>query len=520
MNVRYDKKTWGLLILLTVLFTVLIRTAWLSDDAYITFRTIDNFINGYGLRWNVAERVQVYTHPLWCLLLSAAYFLTHDIYFTSLFISIVITLTSVYLLTFKIAQSFFTALVALLILIFSKAFIDFSTSGLENPLTHLLLILFALIYLRSERQHALTILSLSIIVGLILFNRLDAVLLVLPAWGWVCWQQRRWQTFLLMLMGLTPFILWELFALIYYGSLLPNTAYAKLIATEIGYSERWPQGLLYLLESLSRDPITLLTIITALAVATRRRHLIPLALGIGLSLCYVVYIGGDFMSGRFLTAPLLMAVIILTQYNRLSRPKSSGLQFTLLALVVLLGVLSPQPTLFSGQDYRATIPFQQSIGRIADERGYYYPYTGLLNFNSVDAPISHRWALQGKQLAEQHTSWLVDSNVGFLGYYAGPEVHIIDTYGITEPFLARLPAKRPWWRIGHFRRLLPEQYLPSLQQGKNLLEDQYLADLYAQIRLVTQGPLFTRARWRAIGSLNLGYYRQLIEKSGYDHHLP
>ena len=42
---------------------VLLRTGWLSDDAYITFRTIDNFENGHGLTWNVSERVEVFTHP-------------------------------------------------------------------------------------------------------------------------------------------------------------------------------------------------------------------------------------------------------------------------------------------------------------------------------------------------------------------------------------------------------------------------------------------------------------------------
>ena len=44
---------------------LVVRTAWLSDDAYITFRTVMNAIGGYGLRWNVADRVQTYTHPLW-----------------------------------------------------------------------------------------------------------------------------------------------------------------------------------------------------------------------------------------------------------------------------------------------------------------------------------------------------------------------------------------------------------------------------------------------------------------------
>ena len=51
--------------LLTLIAFVLVNTAWLSEDIYITLRVVDNFVNGYGLTWNVAERVQAYTHPLW-----------------------------------------------------------------------------------------------------------------------------------------------------------------------------------------------------------------------------------------------------------------------------------------------------------------------------------------------------------------------------------------------------------------------------------------------------------------------
>jgi arabinofuranosyltransferase len=57
------------LVVVLVFFVILNRT-WMSDDAYITLRTVDNFINGYGLTWNVNERVEVYTHPLWMLSLS------------------------------------------------------------------------------------------------------------------------------------------------------------------------------------------------------------------------------------------------------------------------------------------------------------------------------------------------------------------------------------------------------------------------------------------------------------------
>ena len=52
---------------------VFLANSWIGDDAFITFRVVDNFVHGYGLTFNPAERVQAYTHPLWMLLLSAAY---------------------------------------------------------------------------------------------------------------------------------------------------------------------------------------------------------------------------------------------------------------------------------------------------------------------------------------------------------------------------------------------------------------------------------------------------------------
>ena len=63
-------------------------------------------------------------------------------------------------------------------LIFSKAFVDYSTSGLENPLTHLLLAIFFTLYWNPERA---TSDDLWLVAALIMLNRLDAGLLVLPA---------------------------------------------------------------------------------------------------------------------------------------------------------------------------------------------------------------------------------------------------------------------------------------------------------------------------------------------------
>ena len=67
--------------------TALLTNAWLCDDAYITYRSIDNFVSGYGPVWNSGERVQSYTHPLWFFVLSAAYFITGEMYYTALIVS-------------------------------------------------------------------------------------------------------------------------------------------------------------------------------------------------------------------------------------------------------------------------------------------------------------------------------------------------------------------------------------------------------------------------------------------------
>jgi arabinofuranosyltransferase len=94
-----------LVIFLVFFAIILLGNAWTNDDAYITFRTIDNFINGYGLRWNVDERVQAYTNPLWMFVLSGFYFFTKEIYFTSLSVSIFLSIVAVYLVAFKMAKS-------------------------------------------------------------------------------------------------------------------------------------------------------------------------------------------------------------------------------------------------------------------------------------------------------------------------------------------------------------------------------------------------------------------------------
>ncbi|MEL7428218.1 MAG: hypothetical protein AAFN81_34920, partial [Bacteroidota bacterium] len=73
------KLVWALFLLVIL---VVIANAWMSDDSYITLRTVYHFTEGYGLRWNISERVQVFTHPLWMMLQVPVYAAVQHAYFT------------------------------------------------------------------------------------------------------------------------------------------------------------------------------------------------------------------------------------------------------------------------------------------------------------------------------------------------------------------------------------------------------------------------------------------------------
>ena len=479
-----------------VLAAVVLRTAWVSDDAFITFRTVDNALHGHGLRWNPAERVQTYTHPLWMLLLLVTTAIVGNPYLGSLGLSFVLTAVAVVLLLRSARWRTWPSVFALMAVTWSSAFVDYSTSGLENALSHALLALL-LTTCAGPTNSAATALRRGMLVALIGTTRLDLLVLAGPlALGSLVRWRRTLPWFVL---GLWPLAAWEAFSVVYYGVPFPNTAYAKL-ATGIPQPEILHQGFVYLLDSLNRDPVTLFVIASALAVqfsaATLRSWIAGLALA--LYLVYVVRIGGDFMSGRFFTAPFLVALTLLV---RAEWPRAPAMQAAPAVAVLALGLSAPGPLpqlLFGG--FPQPIEMIWPPSGIADERRYYFPRTALITRHSIrTGPEHEEWVLA--KLRAQHPTTVVWNTVGMPGYALGTGRHIIDPLGLGDPLLARLPANRRW-RIGHYERTLPDGYFASVLTDSNRLADPGLAAYYDIIREVTRGPLFTRRRLHAILELN------------------
>jgi arabinofuranosyltransferase len=489
-----------LLLLLT--FTLLVlRNAWMMDDAYITLRTVDNVFAGHGPVWNPGERVQSYTHPLWMLMFCAIYAVTREYLYTMLITGALVSTAALAIVTLRLARSQWLAIALLLAAMLSHAFVDWSTSGLENPLTHLLIGLFAWVYLgQPPNQRRFQLLCL--IGGLSLLSRPDNAMLLGPAViaaGVQAWRHGTKPRALLraVLVGGIPLYTWELFSLFYYGSLVPNTALAKL-NTGIDSAELIEQGFFYFVATLDMDPLTLVVVFAGMMmpILAKKWRLLPLALGIAVHLIYTIKIGGDFMLGRFFTAPMFMAMVCLSQIRRPSLLPLGVVS----AVLVILG-LATNPNTFEINSKSSDNPNTARTRRgVTDERTLLFD-TGLVKSSRIhETPTAFWWDRQNPKSSVEAKIVL-----GYRGLVGGPDVHWIDITALSDPLLARLPAKhRPDWMMGHFMRAIPEGYRETLETGENVIKDPGVAELYRQLDLVVHGDLWSLERLQAIWWLNTG----------------
>ena len=547
-----------------ILVAAMLR-AWVSDDAYLTFRTIENFVNGWGLRWNTLERVQTYTHPLWMLLMSGARAVTGEYFYSSIALSLVLTAGALAVLATRVTRAPDRTSLALALLFVSRAFLDFATSGLENSLAWLLLALFQWVLLTGEapapatdRSSSVALFTLSLLGALLAVTRLDLLLLVAPALVWRFFMPPMRRGIGPAVLGAVPLVLWEAFSIIYYGFPVANTVYAKL-ATGLPQTGMIRHGLEYLLDSLRSDPVTLPVIALGVLTSFLGRSAPRRAQGAGLVLylLYVVWVGGDFMSGRFLTAPLFVATALLA----LAVPDGAVVRATACAIAVLFGCWpgtspfrfkpsSPDPLMdrYGVADERLshfddawignaprTGPWPNPVSYVQAQQikinWTYQNWISNLQFAGIVAPEEFSPSLASSGVADSpYHRVIVRGAVGVLGYHLGPDTHILDFLGLGDPLLARLPAVRqdPMLRIlnpdlpsldyrpGHYVRRIPLGYYETLVVGTNRIRDPRLAEYYNHLARVTRGPLFDRRRLVDIWRFNTGQYDHLLRMPALD----
>ncbi len=432
---------------------LIIKFAWMSEDALITLRHVDNFLSGNGAVFNPGERVEGYTHTLWFWLVTLLRSIGFPPKGAMVLPGVMFSAVSLYLLFFvlwrgvekKVAISFSGAL-----LIGMSSFIDFGTSGLESSLSYLLLIIFAIFITRGwwEKRPAI----FGLVVTLMTFNRPDFGIFLIFGFIFLTFYyfKKRIRLKTILFYGLPPAILlgiYEIFRMGYYGSVFPNPFFAKS-----GSSSYFSQGVLYLGDLLKGSTFLIIIVLALLVLLLKKAEVdFPARIWIlGAGLFYGFFVirgGGDFMHGRFLLPAVILIAISSSGafdsfFDKSTLRRTAAVFLIIAALLISISVL----------------PVQKRGGRIynhgiADERFTFYgnkifPLAQLMDDNhifmwkTIGNNYNHLTKRAKKKIkVAYHT-------VGFIGYYSGPRVNVVDRLGLTDPVLARRKIEKRG-RPGH-----------------------------------------------------------------------
>jgi len=483
-----------------------------DEDAFITFRVVDNFVHGFGLRWNINERVQSYTNPLWMLLHIPIYAITNNIIVTTCILGWGCLLATLLLVrdTFLVAPMRYTALflIPLLILPTNAAYF---TSGLENPLLNLLFACFGFVIVRRPKHFWFWC---SFVTTLSAFTRLDTVIFYAPVWIYLFYSQRKTIHWKDITLGYLPLAGWLCFSFFYYGFLLPNTALAKL-GGHLPLTDYLRSGIAYAYDSMLADPWSAAAIFAALVYfpyqAWKNRVqpsyeimlAVMIACGTGVYCLYVIYIGGAQLSLRMLSLPAF-AICWLWAWRFPLNTHIGYVGFILMVMCVQAFVaVSPQE--------RSKIPMIANA-KISGTPWAHYLF--IKNGPSLFDYVLDIADIKAKPDHAPHAPKTQISNlIGNFGYYSGPSLIIIDPAGLSDPLLARLPAiDNDLVKVGDVFRYIPPGYKETILTGSTANLPPPLAHYYEKLQLITRGDLWSLERLKTILLFNIGAYDGLKDQ--------
>ncbi len=506
-----------MMVALAVMAKLILKQTAITADAYVTFRVVDNFVHGFGLTWNIDERVQVYTHPLWLFLHAPFYAVWENIFYITIIISISCTLLAVLVTLATFRHPWLPALALLIVpLSVSTAFTDSSILGLENPLSHLLFACVGWVLLRAEKKRFWFWLLFAC--SLNLLNRLDTVVIYVPVLLVMAVIRFRTLNVMQCFLGSLPILMWEGFSFFYYGFFFPNTKYAKMPSSVMEHSYI-VQGFRYFKSFIVVEWMCAFYMLIALvcvplaylAIGRFRRSVRPeiIALGVG-ALCYNFYIlsvGGTYLYGRFISIQIFASAwLMYGVFGRLWRVNAMKTVYLLLIIFfVAVKLYYPFKTLhgwmpdaFGGGIARKWYAVQFNGNS----------YTPILN--GAPAPMAHH----------NRGYWVsVFTGVGMYGFSAGPSLHAVNPFAFTDPLLARLPnTGTPITDsyIYHLYRDIPMGYVHFLNTGRLGQMDPELAAYESRLRFITTGPLWSWERFIVTVKFNLGdfdYFRRNFIRS-------
>jgi arabinofuranosyltransferase len=423
---------------------LILRKAWVSEDAFITLRYIENFLDGLGPVFNAGERVEGYTHPLWFGVVSFFRWLGLSAKGSVILPGLTASFSALFLLLFRIRfsnqpDSGTSLNPGAVILIGTSAFIDFGTSGLETPLSYLLLVIYAKFI--AENRWKTQPVVMGLVLALLVLTRPDFGLLIIFLFCFYLYDLFKHHIPVKKTAGVLMFPVllvggWQIFRMGYYAALFPNPVYTKT-----GAGTYFSQGIKYLIDLFQGSMLwaVLFLAMAALLTQIRGRSLKNRALIFFSGLLhgfFVVRGGGDFMHGRYLLpAFILIAASMSGSFDRLVQKKTVHKHmYIVLSLVLFYLSYQIQPVQLRGRYYNYGI---------SNERLAYYQNEIIPLKHLFTDTVIFMWKTIGRNyrsLAQRTNAdiRIAYNNVGYVGYYAGKKILLIDKLGLADPVISRV----------------------------------------------------------------------------------
>jgi arabinofuranosyltransferase len=402
---------------------------YIPDDAYIGMRYARNVAEGKGLVFNPGERVEGYTDFLWIMILAAAVKAGVPLVVGSRVLSLLFSVGTL-ILSWRACDSILTekerglagpgvAAAAPLILAASAPFMTWALSGTEIPLFTFLLTAGMLLLLTGHGPRSV----FTVFAVLTLVRPEGAAWYILAGALLVARGERPRRVaaggILIASLLLAPYVIWKT---LYFGSVLPNTFYAKTGAQAVqlrngaAYTMRFAAWYIWL------PAASVFFFLTGGRRASRRRGdfgrlTVPLSF-IALNWTIVTAFGGDWMPQFRLLVPSLPAIAIMAAaaipgaaaFAAAGGDKAPSHRTTAwlsAAVAAIFASVAMAPASSGYEDLRRERLVVRAFGWVGEILGDRLPEGTVLGCGST----------------------------GAIGYYSG--LPVVDILGLTEPEIAR-----------------------------------------------------------------------------------
>jgi arabinofuranosyltransferase len=503
---------WPVLVPVVIVLAGAWTYRWVDEDAFINFRVIHNLLAGHGPVFNIGERVEVDSDPLWMGVLAVLHAITPwaSIEWTSVVLGLTCTAggfvaggAAVARLGARHDEGTVLPLGLLVVSVVAGVW-EFATSGLEMSMVFLWLGVSFLLLVRVEarRSGAVrcavvfglgTLIRPELLLASVVLMAALVTLMASPEWSSASGRVRRCLAPIGAALALP--VAYELFRMAYYALLVPSTALAKAAG-----SSWWSQGATYLWNFVAPYTLWIPMALAFVLVAARMANwwragdrsgvlvlCTPVVVGV-VQAVYVVGIGGDYMHAR----------LLLPAFFALCLPVYAGVRSLRGALVVPAVAIGVWSVVCLGW-LRFVPPVEHALTPqtvfISNERdswvaatGSPHPVTAADYARALSGRAGRVLARAARAVPPGHQEILVVTNpfapidpatavparsplpftlavnlpaIGVIGYLAGPDVYVYDSFSLANPIGSHTTVLRharpghekligPSWMLGRF----------------------------------------------------------------------